>query len=371
MEKAFNNFMARLQEPQKPWNKQGPEDLSNISLAKRPRIEYKIPQPGEIIGGYVLSEKVGQGSFGIVFEGHAIDSIKKVAIKIEICSDQRYSQLENEYNVYKKLDGASGFPRIEYFGQCEAYKHLVMEYLGMSLEDMLAIRNRMFCAKTIFIVAKRMLTLIEKLHSIGYVHRDLKPDNFLIGRDPKKIFLIDLGMAKEFLKHGQHISTGAGKKLTGTPRYASVNAHKGYELSRRDDLESIGYIVLYLSKGRLPWQGLKESKREKCRIIGEMKDAMKIEEIARDLPGGTKIIEYFKYIDTLRFDDVPDYKYMTGLFDSALHSHGLIDDGVFEWEHVFKGYTETVTDDSLDEESTKKASFWGKVRNFICCNYSK
>ncbi|KAI5161758.1 casein kinase 1 [Nematocida ausubeli] len=359
--------MVNIEETKNLAEKERIKEDSHISQIKRARPEYKLPQPGEIIGGYILSEKIGQGSFGIVFEGHAIESTKKVAIKIEIASDVRYSQLENEYTVYKKLNGAEGFPRIECFGQSEAYRHLVMEYLGMSIEDMLAIRNRTFCAKTIFILAKKMIQLIKQMHDIGYVHRDLKPDNFLIGRDPKKIYLIDLGMAKDFIKYGQHIATSGGKKLTGTPRYASVNAHKGNELSRRDDLESIGYIILYLCKGKLPWQGLKESKREKCRIIGEMKKNLKLEEVTKDLPGGASMIEYFNYVNTLNFDTVPDYQYLISLFDDALQNHGLLDDGVFEWEHVFKGYTESVSDDSLDEEIVKKKPFWKRVLKAFCC----
>lgn len=348
-------------------NKEGVEYISKISTARQTKIEYKIPQAGEVIGKYVLNEKIGQGSFGIVFEGHEIDSIKKVAIKIEISSEQKYSQLENEYEIYSKLEGVAGFPRIRYFGRSSSYNYLVMEYLGISLEDMLAIRNRMLSAKTIFIIGKRMVSLIKSLHEIGYVHRDVKPDNFLIGKDPRKIFLIDLGMAKEYIRNGQHIPKGTGKKLTGTPRYASVNAHEGNELGRKDDLESIGYIVLYLAKGKLPWQGLKESKREKCRMIGEMKKEMRIEEVSKGLPGGIEIAEYFKYVNSLNFDSTPDYAYLIDIFDSALMSHGLTDDGVFEWEHVFRGYTEHGSEDSLEGHKIKKKTLWKRIRKIFCC----
>ncbi|EIJ89474.1 casein kinase 1 [Nematocida parisii] len=361
--------MASTEETKHKQEKEKPQEPVKVQQIKRTRLEYKLPQPGEIIGGYILSEKIGQGSFGIVFEGHAIHSTKKVAIKIETVSDIKHSQLENEYILYKKLSGVEGFPQIESFGQSELYKHLVMEYLGMSIEDMLAIRNRMFCAKTIFIITKRMIKLIRHLHEIGYVHRDLKPDNFLIGRDPKKIYLIDLGMAKNFITHGQHIATNNGKKLTGTPRYASVNAHEGNELSRKDDLESIGYIILYLCKGKLPWQGLKESKKEKCRIIGEMKKNICLEEVTRDVPGGAQIIEYFNYLSTLTFDTLPDYDYLMSIFDEALSEHGLLDDGIFEWEHVFKGYTEDVSDDSLEDGIIKRKSIWRRVRKLFCCGY--
>ncbi|KAI5187475.1 casein kinase 1 [Nematocida homosporus] len=336
-------------------------------LSRKSRSDCRIPLPGDVLDGYILSEKIGQGSFGIVFEGHPVDSLKKVAIKIETYTDFRHSQLENEYKTYLLLQSSPGFPKVEYFGEKSGYKFLVMEYLGMSLEDMLAIRNRKFSAKTIFIVAKRMIDLIETLHSTGRVHRDLKPDNFLIGRDPKKLFLIDLGMAKEYIEMGQHIAITTGKRLTGTPRYASVNAHRGYDISRRDDLESIGYILVYLAKGRLPWQGLKESKREKYRIVGEMKRTMKVETIAKDLPGEKMIVEYFRYVKALGFDTIPDYVYLRSLLDAALHENGLVDDGVFEWEYAVKGSIEDMTaNDSLDGDRVRKKGILYWLKKLFC-----
>lgn len=330
------------------WEKDNLLEGSLLStVAKKTTSEHKVPLPGEVLGEYILGEKIGQGSFGTVFEGWGKHSTKKVAIKVETYLDVKYSQLENEYLTYIQLEGRPGFPRAEEFGRWNGYCYLVMEHLGMSLEDMLAVRNRQFCAKTIFIVGKRMLDLIETLHTLGKVHRDIKPDNFLIGKDPRKLYLIDLGMCKEYIKHGQHIPYAIGKRLTGTPRYASANAHKGVELSRRDDLESIGYILLYLAKGKLPWQGLKESKREKSRIIGNMKRSMCLADIIKNFPGEAQIAEYFNYVSSLEFDAAPDYAYLRKLLDTALAENGLYDDGVFEWEYVFKGVSEEGHSESM------------------------
>ncbi|OAG29587.1 casein kinase 1 [Nematocida displodere] len=348
------------------WMPENRVEKSTVSSAKvKSRGEVSLLQPGDTIGDYVLTEKIGQGSFGMVFEGHASKSIKKVAIKVEINPDSRYSQLENEYATYMELKGVPGFPRVEYFGECGGHTYLVMEHLGMSLEDMLALRNRRFCTKTIFIVVKRMIDLIEKIHSIGKVHRDLKPDNFLVGRDPKKLFLIDLGMAKEFVRQGQHVPSSSGRRLTGTPRYASVNAHKGLELSRRDDLESIGYIMIYLAKGKLPWQGIKETPREKCRLIGEQKRSIRVEKLVKDLPGSEQMEEYFQYVRALSFDTTPNYQYLKDLFDRALASNSLSDDGVFEWEYVFKGATEDMVNDSLDGDHAKKKGLLARIKRFL------
>lgn len=351
------------------WVKEIPREDSIVStVTRKSKTEDKGPHPGSLLGGYVLNEKIGQGSFGVVFEGHKMDSMKKVAIKIETYTDssQKVSQLDNEYSTYIDLCGNPLFPKIEYFGQRGAYKFLVMEYLGMSLEDMLAIRNRKLCAKSIFMLGKRMIDMIEALHSIGKVHRDLKPDNFLIGRDPRKIYLIDLGMAKGYLVNGKHIPMTTGKRLTGTPRYASVNAHKGCELGRKDDLESIGYILVYLAKGKLPWQGLKESRREKCRKIAEIKKNIKIEELVQDLPGAEMLTLYFNYVKELGFEEKPNYAYLRQLMDIALERNNLIDDGVFEWEYGIKGANEDITNDSMDEHITTKRKIISRLKRFFC-----
>lgn len=359
--------MKEVKDPLISWDKDNLVEGSLLStVAKKAKVEPKVPLPGEVLGEYTLGEKIGQGSFGVVFEGHAAHSPRKVAIKVETYLDVKYSQLENEHLTYLQLEGLPGFPKIENFSRCNGYSYLVMEHLGMSLEDMLAIRNRQFCAKTIFIVVKRMLDLVETLHRVGKIHRDIKPDNFLIGKDPKKIFLVDMGMCKDYIKNGQHIPYAVGKRLTGTPRYASVNAHRGVELSRRDDLESIGYIMLYLAKGKLPWQGLKESKREKSRIIGTMKKNVEIAELTKNFPGSPQIIEYFNYVAALEFDAAPDYSYLRALLDCALAENGMHDDGIFEWEYVFKGAADDPALESLDDDPPSGIFYQIKKQFFKC-----
>lgn len=343
-------------------NKPGEKKTAATSTARsRKKPEIRVLQPGLSLGDYILREKIGQGSFGVVFEGHPKHSTRKVAIKIETHPDPKHAQLANEYGTYKALEGKPGFPRVEYFGTHSGHTFLVMEHLGMSLEDMLALRNRRFCSKTIFIIMKRMVELVEKLHGIGKVHRDLKPDNFLIGRAPKQLFLIDFGMAKTYMKHGQHIPQLTGKRLTGTPRYASVSAHLGMELGRRDDLESLGYILLYLAKGRLPWQGIKEAPKEKCRIIGEIKRHTNIAELVADMPGAEQAVGYFEYIRSMSFDQDPNYAYLKNLFDQALNSIGLFDDGVLEWEYIYK-HPGTCAAEEATRRRPKKKGLWKRIR---------
>lgn len=332
---------------------------------------WKLPQVGDTLGSFKIHSKIGQGSFGAVFEGQAAGGGPRVAIKVETCSpDARYSQLQNEFETYRNLEGISGFPKIHYFGRDGSMCYLVMDVLGISLEEMLGVRNRRFCAKTVFILTKRMVDLVEKLHRTGRIHRDLKPDNFLIGEDPKDLFLVDFGMTKKFLKKDKHIPHATGKRLTGTPRYASINAHKGFELSRRDDLESIGYIIVYLTKGCLPWQGIKENNKSKCRLIGERKEQTSIRELCGDIPSGDRVHEYFEYVRGLNFEDAPNYEYLKNIFDRALSEHGLFDDGALEWEYVFRNSVDHGDRDSfgsLGQRPRKKGMLKKLLRTFTQC----
>lgn len=149
---------------------------------------------------------------------------------------------------------------MHWFGVEGDYNAMVMDLLGQSLEDLFTQSKRMFSLKTVLMLADQILQRIEFLHQNHFIHRDIKPDNFLMGLGKTKhiVYIIDFGLSKRYRdpKTGEHIQYKDGKELTGTARYASVNTHLGIEQSRRDDLESIGYILIYLLKGSLPWMGL-------------------------------------------------------------------------------------------------------------------
>jgi casein kinase 1 len=166
-------------------------------------------------------------------------------------------QLEYESKLYRVLQGGTGIPEVTWFGTEGDYRALVMELLGHSLEDLFQYCGRKLTLKTVCMIADQMISRLEYMHNNNFIHRDMKPDNFLMGVKGKAntVYMIDFGLSKRYRdpKTGQHIPYRDGKSLTGTARYASVNTHIGIEQSRRDDLESVGYILLYLLKGSLPW----------------------------------------------------------------------------------------------------------------------
>lgn len=201
-----------------------------------------------------------------------------------------------------------------------------MDMLGPSLEDVFQSCKRQFDLKTVLMIAIQLIKRIEKCHDERIIHRDIKPDNFLIGGNENtkdSIFIIDFGLAKCYWNsEGEHIAYRDGKNLTGTARYASLNTHKGIEQSRRDDLETIGHVLLYFLKGSLPWQGLPgKSKNEKYNNIKKKKLETSLDELCKGFPIEFK--EFMEYCRSLKFEQDPDYKYIIDLFEKCMARHGF------------------------------------------------
>ena len=289
--------------------------------------------PDTVIGQkYRINRKIGSGSFGEIYSGTVIyqDSNQQVAIKFEKRS-ARCPQLRHEFKVYRELQGCTGIGRVMYFGTYRDCNVMVMELLGPSLEDLFNQCGRRFSLKTTLQLADQLLERAETLHENHLIHRDIKPANFVVspGDTAAMVFCIDFGLSKRY-RHPhtlQHIPYREGRSLTGTPRYASVANHQGVETSRRDDLESIGYILVYFLLGKLPWQGLKVphgvagTASQKHRLILDKKTTTPLPELCRGCP--VEFQEFIQYCRELQFDAKPNMTYVRNLFRDLYRRHGF------------------------------------------------
>ncbi|KAJ2895072.1 Casein kinase I isoform delta [Zalerion maritima] len=290
-----------------------------------------------IKGRYRVDRKIGEGGFGLVYLGTDLQSVQQVAIKLMPVRDGP-EILESEAETYKALSGV-GIPRVLWFGQECDYYVLVYDILGPSLEDLLNYCGRRFSLKTVLLIANQAISRIKHIHDKGFLHRDIKPDNFLmgIGRQGNVLYTIDFGLAKEFC-NAERDRTLGGRSFGGTSRYASLNNHNGIEQSRRDDLESLGYVLAYFLRGSLPWQGLKAATEDKKNgLIKEKKESLSPEELCKDLP--VEFAKYIKYVRSLDFDKQPDYSYIRNIFRNLFYRRGFRYDNVYDW--TIKRFNET------------------------------
>ncbi|KAG8367216.1 hypothetical protein BUALT_Bualt16G0049500 [Buddleja alternifolia] len=282
---------------------------------------------------YRLGRKIGSGSFGEIYLGTNYQTNEEVAIKLENVKT-KHPQLLYESKLYRILQGGTGIPNVRWFGVEGDYNVLAMDLLGRSLEDLFNFCNRKLSLKTVLMLADQMINRVEFVHTKSFLHRDIKPDNFLmgLGRRANQVYIIDFGLAKKYRDGAthQHIPYRENKNLTGTARYASMNTHLGIEQSRRDDLESLGFVLMYFLRGSLPWQGLRAgTKKQKYEKISEKKVSTSIESLCRGYP--TEFASYFHYCRSLRFEDKPDYAYLKRIFRDLFIREGFQFDYVFDW----------------------------------------
>ena len=286
---------------------------------------------------FKIIKSIGKGAFGTVYLTYANDG-NYYASKVE--SRKESSRLIDEYKIYRLLNkrgfkSGHGIPYIHNLIQTPKYNMMVMELLGSSLENIFIKCDRIFTLETVLLIAINIITLLEKLHNAGFIHRDIKPANFLIGygKNCDKLYLTDFGLSKQYIKNGTHIDYNTKRNLIGTLRYASINMHMGIEPSRRDDLESLGYMLIYFLKGGLPWQGLKKKKdTDQVELVGNVKLSTSIDKLCEGLHDNFK--KYIKLCRNLKFEECPDYDLLRDCFNEIAEESGI--HLRYEWISLFK-----------------------------------
>ena len=278
---------------------------------------------------YRTIKKLGEGSFGSVYK--AIYDDEYYALKLEDIS-QEYDLLENEATVLSYLQGPH-IPKFESYSKDKGYNILVMELLGQSLDN-LFIKLRQFSVKTTAIIGYQIIKILKYIHDRHIIHRDIKPDNFAMGRNELNdtLYLIDFGLAKKFRSSRtlKQYPLTKRKSLTGTARYASINALQGYEQSRRDDLESAGYVLMYFLRGDLPWQNIKiKGKKDKYAKICNKKKEVSSQELGKHFPSEfAEILEYFK---NLGYTEDPNYDMCCKKLVNVLEKEKQSFDYIYDW----------------------------------------
>jgi len=311
-------------------NKNDDNDINNKEQIPNPDLDQKILS-SIFFKKYKPIKLIGAGTFSSVYEGINIKDKTKVALKIEE-KNSKISLLKSEaFNIFS----LQGFGIIKFisFGHNKDFNVLVEPLLGETLYSLFLRLRKKFTLKDICLIAIQTLERIEHIHSKGYLHGDIKPENFVIGIDDQRIiYIIDFGLSKKYRsdRTGNHIQFCVTKKMNGTARYASTNSLRGVEISRRDDLESLAYMLLYFIVKKLPWQGVRANTlQNRYKKIYYMKKKLINDEIFLSLPN--EFQEFYKDIKKLKFEEKPNYNKLKEYFRILLKKNGLNEDGNFSW----------------------------------------
>lgn len=245
---------------------------------------------------YLILNKIGNGSFGSIYKGQNVRTKEYVAIKIEPIINE-FKLLKNEAKIYQYLNGCYGIPNVKWFGKDSINYYIVINLLGDSLEWL---KNKMGSFSLILVLKLgiKIILLLKTIHDKGLVHRDIKPDNFLFGQNKyNDLYLIDFGFCKYYLYDNKHVQKKSTHGLIGSLNYASLMSHKRVELSRRDDLESVSYMLFYLLNGSLPWN---------CEVE-EKEIIRKKNEIIHNTSYPSILLDLLRYARTLKYEETPNY----------------------------------------------------------------
>lgn len=278
---------------------------------------------GDVLGNkWELTKEIGRGAYCKVFKGKNIESGQVVAIKVEDAKAEK-ATLAHEFLMYKVIlncvEKVNGIPTAHYQGTQNNQAFLVLDLLGPTLQDVID-KNGNLPMRLVLGIGRQALHRLQHVHRKNIVHRDIKPANLAVGASAEEayaLYLIDFGLAKRY-RYNMSLDHIANKKcthITGTAPFMSINAHLGNELSRRDDLESLGYTLVYLFKGSLPWNKAILEGTASQKDICELKRSTSLQELCEGMP--KEIVEYFSYVRALEFQETPLYSELRGLLRAA------------------------------------------------------
>ena len=300
----------------------------SLSTQLSPNLKDKI-----LFNKYKLLQKIGKGAFGSVYSAESIYSHKLYAVKLE--QIQASNVLEEESLILSYINNPR-IPKVKLFGYSGNFMVLIMELLGPSLDVILnSLPNKKMSIRCVCNIGYQMISIFESIHNKDIIHRDIKPSNINIGLDNKSkfLYLIDFGLSKKFRSSTthKHYEFEQGKSLIGNARFSSINALQGVSQSRRDDLESLGYVLIFLILGKLPWQGLSsQNKEEKFFKILEKKKKISAGELCASLP--QQFEEYIKYVRNLGYEEDPDYNFLKNIFLNILKNNNFEFDYYYDWD---------------------------------------
>jgi len=372
------------------------EEESDTPKKKKHNQKKKHENNEVILNNFVLFKEIANGTFGKIIYGFSIRDNVEVAIKKEVQFEER-SQLKLEGKIYTSLlnipknyditgihpipqNEITGVPKFFGAGKHKNNHYLILEFLGPNLGQLFRFcNNKKFTIITVFLIAIQILNRIENLHKYHYIHRDIKPENFAIGTGNKSniIYLIDFGLSKRYKnpKSHQHIPYKDNRKLIGTVRYISINTHMGVEQSRRDDLESIAYVLILFLRGSLPWQKISNDKT--YQKVMKKKMQIPTEILCYELPEEISI--FLNYAKSLRFEDRPDYDYLKSIFIKGITWYatncGLEKETLFfDWliedrnfiQKILKREKQIINEENLkDETNIEKKYIFDKLNDNI------
>lgn len=310
-------------------------------VPKAPEPRTGIPSSVGEGGRYTLLRQLGQGAFGCVMLARSKTTGRELAVKLER-ADAQYPQLLNETRALMLLNDRlpeGHVPTVIAYGRIDNYLYMVMDLLGDNVANLQSRCGGRFSLRTVILLALQLLDRVQMVHSAGIVHRDIKPDNFMLSLSGRRVLLVDFGLFKQYVNPEtmEHIPDEENHQLMGTPRYASVSCHLGHQLSRRDDLESLGYVLVFLLAGGLPW-AIEEATAPQDRQmeIYDQMATMKQQMGPAGLTSHYRIPEVFArlidYAQNLRFNQEPDYGFLRGLFTAELRLRGWTIEDKLDWE---------------------------------------